>query len=156
MILARLFGGKSEVHLERFRPSPWYYALDPKSGVLHREFHFRTPKTSGFYDEVEGTLVALYRSGEALFFRAGDVVHELRENVSSTWAEHSDGKNLFALAIDGEAVFRLEYTVPVSALESEDAGFEVGRNDTLRAVHDVVSNPRRWQERFREEQQRKR
>lgn len=152
MILGRLLGRSTDVHLERFRPSPWVLAIDPDTGAMRREFRFRTPRTSGTWDDVGDVRVALYRVGETLYFRAGDRWWALREGVSTRWSEGERGRKNFTLTVDGEVVLRLDYEVPVSSLEAEDPGFEEGRNDVLRAVHDLVSDPARWSERFRDEQ----
>jgi hypothetical protein len=154
VILDWLRQRKRDIHVERFRPSPWVLAIDPCTGAVRRQFRLRTPRTSGYYDEVEGLLVALYRVGDALFFRAGDRVRQLQPDARSRWTERPDGKSHFALSLGGESVLSCDYTVVVSRLDAADPNFEVGRNDFLRAVHGIVSRPARWHEQFWEEQRR--
>lgn len=139
-------------HLERFRPSPWVLALDAAHGEPRRRFRLREGPTSGFYDEVEGTLVALFRLGESLYFRAGDRAWALSTATTCEWSELPDGRKHFSLLIDGEAVFDLVYRVAASSLDRADPWFEEGRNDALRSAHQIIASPAQWAERFRDEQ----
>jgi hypothetical protein len=140
------------IHLERYRPSPFYVRLDPASGRRRRVFRFRTPPCSGWYDRLGEHDLSLYRVGEELRFGADGESWRLDATAASAWAELPQERARFSLAVGAAVVFACEYRIPVSRLDAADPGFEIGRNDILRAIHGVIADPSRWSDAFRDEQ----
>lgn len=158
--LSRLFDGRPEIRLSRFRPSPFVVDLEAPSAAPHRTFRFRTGRVQGTYDMVDGHLFAMFRWRGALYFRADEQVITLDSLVGSEWSELEGGRQRFALlasassALHGHGhghgplpahahapLFACEYRVPTSELDKHDLGYEPGQNDFLRWVAWVLDAP---------------
>lgn len=124
-----------------------YLKLSPETRRKKKVFKFSQPVVHGWYDKIDGHLLAVYRVGENLYVSLDDDEFLLSDVSTELYVkdEHAD----FKLIVDSNIMFHKEYKRKAfEGLNKHDLNYAESNDDLLYSLHTLVNNPSSWDQTF--------